>query len=165
MRDADFERLYAEHAGALYSFLAYRTGDRMLAEDLLADTFERALVARRRRRMRGDQGKAWLFTVALNLIRDHARRADAERRALERGGGEVAEPADPLAGVADRDVVMRAVGGLSEEEQEAVALRFGADLTVPEIAKVTGEKLSTVEGRTYRALRKLRAELPEEVRD
>ncbi len=45
---------------------------------------------------------------------------------------------------------------LSEEEREAIALRFGADLTVPEIAKLTGERLTTVEGRVYRALRKLR---------
>jgi RNA polymerase sigma-70 factor (ECF subfamily) len=40
-----------------------------------------------------------------------------------------------------------------------VALRYGADLTVPEISRVTGEKLSTVEGRVYRALRKMRDEL------
>ena len=43
MRDDAFERLYAEHAQALFGFLSYRTGDRVLAEDLLADTFERAL--------------------------------------------------------------------------------------------------------------------------
>ena len=48
---------------------------------------------------------------------------------------------------------------LSEEEREAVALRYGGELTVPEIAELLGEKLTTVEGRVYRALRKLRAEL------
>ena len=47
----------------------------------------------------------------------------------------------------------------SVEEREAISLRFGAELTVPEIAKLTGEKLTTVEGRVYRALRKLREEL------
>jgi RNA polymerase sigma-70 factor, ECF subfamily len=48
---------------------------------------------------------------------------------------------------------------LSEEEREAIALRFGAELTVPEIARLTGERLTTVEGRVYRALRKLRETL------
>jgi DNA-directed RNA polymerase specialized sigma24 family protein len=48
MNDDDFERLYADEAAGLFSFLAYRTGDRALAEDLLADAFERALRARRR---------------------------------------------------------------------------------------------------------------------
>ena len=48
---------------------------------------------------------------------------------------------------------------LSPEEREAIALRFGAELTVPEMAEALGEPLTTVEGRVYRALRKLRAEL------
>jgi RNA polymerase sigma-70 factor, ECF subfamily len=52
--------------------------------------------------------------------------------------------------------LQRALAELSEEERESVALRYGADLTVPEIAKLTGERLTTVEGRVYRALRKLR---------
>jgi RNA polymerase sigma-70 factor (ECF subfamily) len=61
--------------------------------------------------------------------------------------------------VEERDELRRALDRLSAEEREAVALRFGADLTVPEISRVLGEKLSTVEGRVYRALRKMRDEL------
>jgi RNA polymerase sigma-70 factor (ECF subfamily) len=45
---------------------------------------------------------------------------------------------------------------LSEEERAVVALRFGADLTLVEIAEVLEERQSTVEGRLYRALRRLR---------
>ena len=48
---------------------------------------------------------------------------------------------------------------LSDDEREVVALRFGADMTVPEIAKLVEERVSTVEGRLYRALAKLRAEM------
>ena len=61
MRDADFERLYGQHAEPLFAFLAYRTGDRVLAEDLLADTFERALRARRRfdRRRGSEKSGRW----------------------------------------------------------------------------------------------------------
>jgi RNA polymerase sigma-70 factor (ECF subfamily) len=61
--------------------------------------------------------------------------------------------------VDERDELRRALDQLTTEEREAVALRFGADLTVPEISRVTGEKLSTVEGRVYRALRKMRDEI------
>src|SRR5436309_2291871 len=43
MRDDEFEALYAEHAQALFAFLAYRTGDRVLSEDLMAEAFARAL--------------------------------------------------------------------------------------------------------------------------
>jgi RNA polymerase sigma-70 factor (ECF subfamily) len=70
--------------------------------------------------------------------------------------GATAGSSGGIEGVADRDLVGRGLSVLSEEEREAVALRFGAGLTVPEIAKLTTEPLSTVEGRVYRALRKLR---------
>ncbi len=159
MRDDEFERLYAAEAQGLYGFLAYRTGDRALAEDLLADTFERALRARRRFDRRRGSAKTWLYAIALNLLRDQARRAAAEGRALERAGPVPAGGAEIGEAVEQRDVVQRALATLSPEEREAIALRFGAELTVPEIAETLREPLTTVEGRVYRALRKLRGEL------
>jgi RNA polymerase sigma-70 factor (ECF subfamily) len=160
MRDADFERLYEREAGALYGFLAYRTGDRALAEDLLADTFERALRARRGFDRRRGTERNWLYAIALNLLRDHARRAATEGRAMDRitpGAPTAADSAEESVG--RRDELQRAMGGLAEEEREAIALRFGADLSVPEMAGVLGLPLTTVEGRVYRALRKLRERL------
>jgi RNA polymerase sigma factor (sigma-70 family) len=122
---------------------------------VLADTFERVLRTRARFDPRRGSEKTWLYSIALNLVRDRARRQTAEQRAYER----VQAPAghsDELEALAGRDALRRALAELSEEEREAVALRYGADLTVPEMAKLTGEKLTTVEGRVYRALRKLR---------
>ena len=161
LRDEDFERLYEEHAAALLSFLALRTGDRALAEDLLADTFERVLRKRGTFDRRRGSEKTWLYSIALNLLRDHARRSTVERGATERIRFErgTEAPDRNLGQVEDRDMVGQALGVLSAEEREAVALRFGADLTVPEIAELTGNSLTTMEGRVYRALRKLRAEL------
>ncbi len=159
MRDDEFERLYAAEAAGLFSFLAYRTGDRSLAEDLVADAFERALRSRRRFDRRRGSEKTWLYAIALNVLRDHARRTAAAGRALERHGAP-GQPGDAgLEQVEHRDQVQRALTVLSPEEREAIALRFGAELTVPEMAEVLGEPLTTVEGRVYRALRKLRAAL------
>jgi RNA polymerase sigma-70 factor (ECF subfamily) len=159
MRDAEFERLYAEHAQRLFGFLAYRTGDRALAEDVLADTFERVLRARRGFDRRRGSERTWLYAIALNVLRDRARRAQAETRALERASSGEEEAPEPYGSLAERDSVARAVATLSAEEQEVVALRFGADLAVKEIARVLGEPVTTVEGRLYRALRKLRERL------
>lgn len=170
LREDQFERLYAEHAQPLFAFLAYRTGDRVQAEDLLADTFERALRARRRFDPRRASAKTWLYAIALNCVRDHARRRASEGRALERIGCEERAGASPslvavwdqrsageLEAILEKDLIGRALSALGEEEREAIALRFGADLTVPEIARLTGQRLTTVEGRVYRALRKLRS--------
>jgi RNA polymerase sigma-70 factor (ECF subfamily) len=155
LKDDEFERLYSDEAQGLFAFLAYRTGDRALAEDLLSDAFERAL--RGKFNPRKGSAKTWLYAIALNVLRDHVRRVAAEGRAYARV--EVGEGADPFAGVEVRDELMGAMSHLSAEEREAIALRFGASLTVPEMATVLGEPLTTVEGRVYRALRKLRETL------
>jgi RNA polymerase sigma factor (sigma-70 family) len=159
MRTADFERLYADEAQPLFGYLAYRTGDRGLAEELLGDAFERALRSRHRYDPEKASAKTWLYSIALNCLRDHARRAGAEVRAMSRVGGVEAEEDEELGRVADRDLLDRAMGVLSEEEREVVALRYGGGLNSPQIAKVLGEKLTTVEGRVYRALGKLRDEM------
>jgi RNA polymerase sigma factor (sigma-70 family) len=155
-----FERLYAEHAEPLLGFLIYRTADRPLAEDLLSDTFERAIRARRRFDPRKASEKNWLYAIALNCLRDHKRREGAEERAYELAAADATGMArDPAPAVEARDAVSRALEGLSEEEQDALALRYGAELTVPEIAKLTGMRQSTARGRIYGAMRKLRDQL------
>jgi RNA polymerase sigma-70 factor, ECF subfamily len=158
MRNEEFERLYAEHARPLLGFLVYRTGDRTLAEDLLAETFERALRARRRFDRRKASGKTWIYTIALNCLRDQLRRRAAETRALERTGapGTGESGGEWAAAIESRDELGRALTTLSPEEREAIALRYGADLTIPEIGRLLGQPESTARGRVFRGLEKLR---------
>jgi RNA polymerase sigma-70 factor, ECF subfamily len=164
MRDEDFERLYEVHAQPLFGFLVYRTGDRALAEDVLADTFERALRSRRQYNEQKASKKTWIYAIALNVLRDHQRRQGAEARALERAtpGAAPINPDTAQEHVEDRDSLQRAMDKLSAEERETIALRYGTELTAPEIAKLVRERLTTVEGRLYRALRKLRDQLEPE---
>jgi RNA polymerase sigma-70 factor, ECF subfamily len=153
-----FERLYQEHAQGVFGYLAYRCGDRDLAEDLLAETFERALRGRRLfDPLRGSQ-PAWLYSIAMNALRDHIRRRAAEGRALERvraldsPPGSAGPPGEPGVGAA----LEKALASLTACERETVALRFGAGLRAQEIAQLTGQPVTTVNGRLYRALEKLR---------
>jgi RNA polymerase sigma factor (sigma-70 family) len=161
-RVRDFERCYAEHAQPLLRFVIFRTGDRALAENIVADTFERVLRSRGRFDRRKSSEKTWIYSIAVNLLRDHARHQAVATRVheLSPSPAGAAESSADLAGAAeDRDLIRRGLATLSVEERETIALRYGADLTLPEIAKVTKEQLSTVEGRVYRALRKLRQTL------
>jgi RNA polymerase sigma factor (sigma-70 family) len=156
-----FERLFQEHAESLFAFLVYRTGDRQLAEDLVADTFERVLRARARFDPRRGSEKNWLYAIAVNLVRDHARRHSVETQALQRVGAYESRLMDDGAqgAVEERDAVGRALVTLGEDEREAISLRFGADLKLREVAGVLGEKESAVEKRISRGLQKLRNEL------
>ncbi|HWI21242.1 MAG TPA: sigma-70 family RNA polymerase sigma factor [Baekduia sp.] len=150
-----FDRLYSEHADGLLGFLTYQTGNRALAEDIVADTFERVLTARRG--WRGESGqKTWLYSIAMNRLRDIARRKDAETRAMGRVRT-VQAPQDGVAAVTDRDALRSALQDLPEDERVVVALRFGGDLSLRDIADLLGERQSTIEGRLYRGLRHLRS--------
>jgi RNA polymerase sigma factor (sigma-70 family) len=161
MRPDAFERLFEEHAERLFSFLAYRTGNRVLAEDLLSETFERVLRSRQPFDPRRGSERRWLYTIALNLLRDNARRQSTEQRLMRTVGAEDrCEEADAgITAVEHRDELQRALAILCEEEREALALRFGADLKLRDVARILGDGESAVEGRIYRALGKLRAEL------
>jgi len=157
----EFERLYAAHAEPLFSFFAYRTGDLVLADDLLADTFERVFKARRGFDPRRGDERSWLYTIALNVLRDHARRRDVQARVADELAAAPRETSGTggVVAVEERQSLLAALAALGAEELEAVSLRYGADLTLREIAEVTGSPISTVDSRISRALQALRRSL------
>jgi RNA polymerase sigma-70 factor, ECF subfamily len=160
MRSEDFERLYEAHAASLLAFLEYRTGNLELAKDIHADTFERILKTRWRFDSRKASQKTWVYAIALNVLRDSGRRRAAEARALDRvGAGTNDEHWDETERLDDRDLVRRGLATLPDDEREAVALYYGADLSLEEIARVTGTRTTTIKGRLARARDRLRQTL------
>ena len=160
MRPEDFERLYDAHAASLLAFLEYRTGNLELAKDIHADTFERILKTRWRFDSRRGSEKTWVYAIALNVLRDQGRRRAAEARALDRvtaGGGD--DHWDEAGRLDDRDAIRRGMAGLPDDEREAVALYYGADMSLEEIARVTGTRTTTIKGRLERARNRLRDRL------
>jgi RNA polymerase sigma factor (sigma-70 family) len=158
MAKLDISRLYSEHASPLYAFLSYRVGDPVLAEDLLGDTFERVIRDGRGFDRRKGSERTWLYAIALNCVRDRARRVAAEARALALVGSSGAEAQfEPgFADVDRRAALHHALSLLSDPEREVVALRFGADLTLNDIAQVIDAPRTTVESRLYAGLKKMR---------
>jgi RNA polymerase sigma-70 factor, ECF subfamily len=165
MRREAFQQLYEEHARRLLAFLVYRTGDVVVAEDILADTFQRVLERGGSFDPTRGSETTWLYSIALNILRDQARRAAAEARALERvagGRGDLGRgdlSTSDMDVVENRDAVLRGLAVLGHDEREVVALRYGADLSIREISKIVRRPTTTVKGRLYHALRKLREEL------
>jgi len=121
-----FEAFYAEHAGQVLGFLRRRLG-RDAADDAFQETFLRALRAYGRLE-HGEQLRAWVFTIASNVVVDTHRRGGREHLTAD---PPETEHVDDLPAHHD---LTELTDGLPPKERAAVVLRYGYDLTYDEIA-------------------------------
>jgi RNA polymerase sigma-70 factor (ECF subfamily) len=125
-------------------------------EDLLGEVFLQ--VARDLHRFKGgdDDLRRWVFAIAHNRLLDarrrQTRRPESPSDVLPEQAGE-AEP-DAL----DPDLV-DALGRLTPEQREVIVLRFVADLSLDDVAKITHRKVGAVKAMQHRALDQIAAHL------
>jgi RNA polymerase sigma-70 factor (ECF subfamily) len=155
---SDFHSAYDEHVFQVYGFFAYRVRTREDAEDLTQLTFERALRAWGRYDPRRAQVSTWVLTIARNILIDHYR---TDKRPRETTLDDLGPDEEPVSDLAEPDLGLSpemrdALASLSARDREIVALRYGADLTGPEIAHVTGLTLANVQQILSRSLRRMR---------
>jgi RNA polymerase sigma-70 factor (sigma-E family) len=153
--DPSFDEFVSRGSTRLLRTAYLLTGDRGDAEDLLQATLVRT--ARRWEHAR-HAPNAYAHRVLINLLHDRHRRLT--RRVIERPLGDHQDVRRPVAdhaeAVADRDAIIRAVKLLPARQQEVVALRFFADLSVSETAAAIGSSQGSVKTHTSRALARLR---------
>ena len=162
-REVNWESAYQADLPRIYNFFRYRVCDGQIAEDLTAETFEKAW--RNRHRYRYDLAgfSTWLFTIARNIVTDYYRK---ERPEI---------PLDDLASLAGGESVENIVQSHSEferlsnllaelpdRERELIALKYGADLTNRQIAQLVGLSESNVGTILYRVTQGLRSAWEEE---
>jgi RNA polymerase sigma-70 factor (ECF subfamily) len=156
--------VFDRHYPAILRYLRRRIGPD-LADDLAAETF--TLAFRRRHQYRGEHpdAAAWLYGIAANLLRQHAR---AEVRRLRAYARVVPDPSGPDIGdgVAERiDAAAagrraaRAVADLPANQREVLLLYAWAELDYVGIARALGVPEGTVRSRLHRARRRLRRQL------
>jgi RNA polymerase sigma-70 factor (ECF subfamily) len=152
MHDAD--RLFRDYHVPLVRYLTRRLGDRDWAEEVAQETFLRAL---RQRDLSNE--RAWLFTVATNLVRDAARQESRRRRHLEllraEEAGRMADsPETAMERAEERAQARRALETLAERDREALLMREEG-LNYEEIAEALGLAVGSVGTTLARARRRL----------
>ena len=150
-----FESVAKRHLDDVHAYLVYMTRDREIAEDLTAETFERALRQWRRFDPRRGSARTWLCQLARTIALDHFR-AEQRRRRRE-GAWAVHQPVeveDGLFGGLSPELE-RALAGLSAGEREVIALRVLLDLDIETAARILGISPTACMTRLSRALKKL----------
>jgi RNA polymerase sigma-70 factor (ECF subfamily) len=148
-----FGPLYERYAVAIQEYALRCLHDHMEAEDVVAETFRRALEHLQRYEWRGVPFSAWLYRIAHNIIVSQYRRPallplEAAAEAVDAGLG----PEQNLIRCERQHEVWSALAGLTPAQRRVLWLRYGRDQRAHEIARALG--LS--EGAVKQALRRAR---------
>ena len=166
-----FDQFFQAYAARLVAFAARRSAlDSAALEDVVQMTMINAM-----RGLAGFRGGSSLFTWLCQICRNHL--ADARRKAArqpkvesldamaeERPLAKVVQltdfrdPLDECAADDDRSAVRRAINRLPSHYARILELRFGDELSVPEIARVLQVSESAAESQLVRARQAFRAE-------
>ena len=152
--DEAVRRLLLGGVAGAYGLAACILRDPEAAEDAVQEAALRAW-ARRRELRDPDRAEAWFGRIVVNVCR--AELARRSRGPAVPAPVEWADPQREPVDLADRDELGRALARLTPDEQVVVAMRYGRDMTVPQIAARTGLREGTVKSRLHNAQMHLRA--------
>lgn len=161
-----FEPLYRKYVTQIYSMALYETRDPHAAEDITEGVFLKALAALPRFREQGEGGestfKAWLYTIARNIISNERRRHRRHPEEPITLALDLRASDDPAATVEARLEAQRAwaaVMDLPAERRQALTLRIVNELSAREIGEIMGKSEGAVRVLIHRALQSVRARL------
>jgi RNA polymerase sigma-70 factor (ECF subfamily) len=158
---ADLMRsLYSEHAAPLWRYTLSLVRDPGRAEDIVQETLLRAWQRPQVLDQSVTSARAWLFTVARNLVIDEHRSARSRREFRTDSPPEQATP-DRTDQVLDSWLIGEALALLSDEHREVIVRSYYRGLTTHQIATELNVPDGTVKSRMHYGMRALRAALDE----
>lgn len=158
-RDA-FRLLVEQYEKVLYGTAFLMTRDDSLSEEFVQEAFLRAWRGIPSFRLDGSF-KAWILRILVNQVMTNRRKLRVPESPLTEGivPIDISRDIDVEELVLkneERQQIRQSLELLPQEQRYVVVLRYFADLTVPEIAKVMGCREGTIKSRLHRALARLR---------
>lgn len=158
--------VYEQHVASVWRYVRARVPDHADAEDATSEVFARAARGWHRYDSAKGSAGAWLAGIAHHVVADWWRQRAGEHPADESGHNETAAPQeDQPEQVAearvDAEEVRRHLHVLTNRERDALALRFGADLSSAEVGEVLGISDAGARMLVHRAVAKLREVMSE----
>ena len=161
-----FALVYDRHAITVHRFLARRVGGQ-LADDLAAQTMLVAFDSRKRFDLAHDSALPWLYGIATNMLRRHARAEARHLRALSKLDPYPLEPrhddavSDRVSAEAAGRELAAGLARLNPQERDVLLLVAWESLSYEEVSHALDIPLGTVRSRLHRARTKMRTALLE----
>jgi RNA polymerase sigma-70 factor (ECF subfamily) len=152
--------LHDEHGPALWRYVVWLTGDRQLAEDVVQEALVRAWRKPEVLDQTENSARAWLFTVARNLVIDTKRSAHS-RHEISTDVLPERQLDDGTDAVLDAWLISDALTGLSHDHRVVVVHAYYQGQSIAEIAAELDVPAGTVKSRLHYALRAMRLALQE----
>jgi RNA polymerase sigma-70 factor (ECF subfamily) len=149
----DIESLYQRYAPDVRRFVLFLSGDPVMADEIAADTFVSAWLARER--IRQPTVKSYLFAIARNLYRDVQRREGRHAELDEHMTDMRINAQTHLQQTAEVRAVLAALQQLPEMDRTALLMRALDEMPYEEIAETLGIPIITAKVKVYRARLKL----------
>jgi RNA polymerase sigma-70 factor (ECF subfamily) len=164
---AAFKLLFDRYAGLLYAMAKRRLNSDDDARDVVQQTLLQLHRARNDFRP-GARLRPWLFTIAMNLVREQYRKRKRRReQSLESGSApppearanDGAESEDEHKARAAR--IRAALASLPPQQREVIELHWFEESPYEEIARIVGASVAAVRVRAHRGYERLREILPD----
>ena len=156
-----FEALYDHFYDQIFRYIAFKTSDSLIAEDLTEDVFLRMLESIRKFKPQGHPFSSWLFRIAHNRVIAHYRKRGRDKNVpLDTILTTVGESQSTLDTYVETKLAMREVNqameNLTDLQREVLNLRFAGGLSIKETAEAVNRNENSVKALQHSALKKLR---------
>ena len=163
-----FGLLYDHYHPSVYRFLYYRVGSVALAEDLMSETFFRALRSMSSFRWQGKDFGAWLMTIARNLCTDHFKagrtRLELTTEDMSAHDDTTESPEAEVLASLTNELLMKALQKLPTEQRDCLVMRFLQGLSISETAQALDRSDGAVKQLQLRGVRNLAKLMPQGVK-
>jgi RNA polymerase sigma-70 factor, ECF subfamily len=147
-------QVHEQYYDAIYRYLAYRVNDLQTAEDLTSEVFIRFLHAIQQKNAPQNTIRGWLFGAASLILKEHYRQK--KRTQLTELNDTFADdwiqPTEKLEVQESKKALHQAMANLTEDQQQVLALRFGYEMPIRDVAETMNKSEGSVKMLQVRAI-------------
>lgn len=149
--------IHDRYYDAIYRYLSFRVNNRQMAEDLTSEVFTRFLSALRDKSAPQNTIRGWLYGAASLVLKEYYRRKKRDNfdELDEQMPGDQGDPEGNVTITLRNERLRAAMSKLTEDQQQVLALRFGYEMAIKDVADLIDKSEGSVKMLQARAVASL----------